>query len=208
MRILILACLWLLSPLAAAGPEEDFDSAVAVFQKARAGAGSATDEAVARFERLATTATPYAPLFLAYLGAAQALQARDAWMPWSKMRAAERGLANIDKALRRLDAGHDALLLRQSPVAAETRLVAATTFVALPALFNRLDDAKTTLRAALASPAYAAAPGALRAQLHWQAALVAARDRKTAEEIEQLKKAAAADPSNPSARQRLQEIGS
>lgn len=211
LRAVALACLWLLAAAVSAGQDEDFAAAEALFRKARAGDSGATAEAVARFERLAAAETPYAPLFLAYLGAAQAMQGRDAWMPWAKMRATERGLANLDKALRRLDARHDGLLLRQAPLAAEVRLVAATTFIALPSLFNRFDAGKLTLRAAFASPGFAAAPPALRAQLHQQAALAAARDDKPQEELEQLRKAIAAEPAGPAAaaaRQRLQELGS
>ncbi|MBI4985142.1 MAG: hypothetical protein HZC24_07320 [Rhodocyclales bacterium] len=206
-----LVALMLFSAAASAGPEEDFAAADALFQKARGGDGEATAEAVARFERLAAADTPYAPLYLAYQGAAQTLQGRDAWMPWTKMRATERGLATLDKALRRLEARHDTTLLRQAPVAAEVRLGAATTYLAVPGLFNRFDAAKAALRAAFASPAYAAAPPALRAELHRRAAEAAARDNKREEEIEQLKKAAAAEPTGATAaaaRQRLQELGS
>lgn len=199
------------APPATAGEAEDFIRAEALFQKASAGDSGATATAVARFEQLAAADSPHAPLYLAYLGAAQAMQGRDAWMPWTKMRATERGLATLDKALRRLEDRHDTILLRQAPVAIETRLVAASTFLALPGLFHRFDDAKTVLRAALASPAFAAAPPALRAQLHWRAAAAAARDRKHAEEIEQLRQVLAAEPSGQFAaavRQRLQESGS
>lgn len=201
----------LLAAPATADQKEDFARAEALFQKASAGDGGATGEAVALFERLAAVDSPYVPLYLAYQGAAQAMQGRDAWMPWTKMRATERGLATLDKALRRLEARHDTTLLRQAPVAVETRLVAASTFLALPGMFHRLDDAKTVLRAAFASPAFAAAPNSLRAQLHRRAAEIAAHDKKREEEIEQLTKALAAEPSGSlaaAARQRLQELGS
>lgn len=210
-RSLTLACIWLFAAAATAGETEDFAAAEALFHKARGGNGEAATEAAARFERLAGSDTAYAPLYLAYLGAAQALQGRDAWMPWAKMRATERGLASLDKALRRLDARHDTLLLREAPVALEARLVAATTFLALPELFHRLEAGKTALRAAFASPAFAAAPAALRAQLHRQAAIAAARDKQPQEEIAQLKKALAADPAGAVAadvRQRLRELES
>ena len=194
-----------------AGQDEDFAAAETLFHQAQAGDGGATGAAVMRFERLAATDSPQAPLFQAYLGAAQAMQGRDAWMPWTRMRATERGLATLDKALRRLEPRHDAVMLRQAPVAVETRLVAAATFLALPELFHRFDAAKAALRAAFASPAFAAAPPGLRAQLHRRAAEAAARDGRRDEEIAQLKKTVAAEPAGAiaaSARQRLQELAS
>ena len=194
-----------------AGQDDDFAAAAALFQKAAGGDKSAVDEAVTRFERLAAADTPYAPTLQAYLGAAQAMQGRDAWMPWTKMRATERGLANLDRALRHLEPRHDATLLRQVPVALETRLVAATTFIALPDLFHRFDSGKALLRAALSSPAFPAAPPAVRAALHRQAALVAAKEKQTHEEAAQWRLAIAADSAGEfaaAARQRLQELGS
>ena len=207
-----LACLLFLAVPAGAGQEDDFAAAESVFEKALAGDGGATDEAVARFGRLAAADSPYAPLFQAYLGAAQTLQGRDAWMPWNKMRATERGLGTLDKALRRLEPRHDALSLRrQAPVSLETRLVAASTFIAVPDMFHRFDAGKAVLRTALASPAIAAAPPALRAALHRQAALAAAHDKRPREEAAQWRLAIAADPDGAiaaAARRRLQEIGS
>lgn len=206
-----LACLLFLAAPAGAGQEDDFAAAESVFERALAGDGGATDEAVARFERLAAADSPYAPLFQAYLGAAQTLQGRDAWMPWNKMRATERGLGTLDKALRRLEPRHDALSLRQAPVSLQTRLVAASTFIAVPDMFHRFDAGKAVLRMALASPAFAAAPPALRAALHRQAALAAARDKQPREEAAQWRLAIAADPAGAlaaAARRRLQELGS
>lgn len=168
----------LLTAAATAAPEDDFAAAESWFQKAQAGDKAAVEEAVTRFERLAALDTPQAPLFQAYLGAAQAMQGRDAWMPWNKMKATERGLSNLDKALRRLAPRHDAALLRGVPVSVETRLVAVTTFIAVPELFHRFDAAKAVLRDALASPALAAAPPEVRAALEHQAALAAARQPK------------------------------
>lgn len=205
-----LACLLFLAAAAAAGQDDEFAAAEVLFRKAADGDKNAVEEAVTRFERLAAADTPYAPTFQAYLGAAQAMQGRDAWMPWTKMRATERGLSNLDRALRRLEPRHDTTLLRGAPVALETRLVAATTFVALPGLFHRLDAGRNILRAALNSPALNAAPPSLRAALHRQAALAAAKDKQTAEEAAQWRLAIAAEPAgsiSDAARQRLQELG-
>jgi hypothetical protein len=212
-RTLVLAGLLALSVPALAGPTEDFVAAVARFGAAAGGDAGATDDAVARLARLAEAEpadAPPRPLVLAYLGAAQTLQGRDAWMPWTKLRATERGLSTLDKALRRLEPGHEAARFRDAPVALETRLVAATTFIALPGMFHRLDEGKAVLRTAFASPAFAGAPAGLRAGLHRQAAIAAARDKKDGEEAAQWRLAIAAAPAGEiaaAAQKRLQELG-
>ncbi len=191
--------------------DEDFAAAEAVFHRAEAGEERATDEAVACFEQLTAAAGPKAPLMAAYLGAAQAMQGRDAWMPMTKLRAAERGLATIDRALRDLTPDSDAISQRGAPMGLETKLVAISTFVSLPDGFHRLDRARLLLREALTSPAFAAAPPGLRAAFHRQAALVAARDGRRGEEAAQWRHVLAADPAGAfaaAARQRLSEIGS
>jgi hypothetical protein len=206
----LLACL-LAAATALAGPAEDFATAEALFQRALAGDTSSTDAAVERLAKLDLSDPAFGPLYQAYLGAAQALQGRDAWMPWNKLTAADKGLAALDKALRRLAPRHDTDMLRGAPVAVEARLVAATTFLRLPEMFHRFDDAKDMLRAAFASPAFAGSPALLRAHLHLQAAIAAGRDKKPAEERQQLQQALTAQADGPvaaSARKRLQEIGS
>lgn len=177
------------SAFAAPMADADFATAQAVFFRATDGDGGATEEAVRRFEKLAAANTPQALLFTAYLGAAQTMQGRDAWLPWNKMRATERGLATLDKTLRRLEAAHDKEIFHGTPLSVEIRLVAATTFLSLPALFNRFDSGKQTLREAFASPAYAAAPGEIKARLHRQAAIAAQRDRIPRDEAAHLKQA-------------------
>lgn len=189
----------------------DFTAAEAVFRKAAARDSSATDKAVRRFEQLSAADSPLSPLFAAYLGAAQALQGRDAWMPWTKMRATERGLDTLEKALRRLEPRHDRELARGTPVAIEVRLVAATTFIAVPSMFNRFDLGKQALRDAFASPAFAAAPAEVKARLHQQAAIAAGRDNNPRAEAAHLKQALETEPTGAiaeAARRRLQELGS
>lgn len=215
MGKIAIASLALLTLTAAAGLSAevpaDFAAAEAVFSKAVAGNAKATGEAVERFQMLAAAESPLSPLFLAYVGSAQTLQGRDAWMPWTKMRATERGLDTLDKALRGLEPRHDRELARGAPVAIEARLVAATTFIAVPAMFNRFDLGKQTLREAFASPAYAAAPVEIKVRLHQQAAIAAARDKKPDEEAVQLRKLLDMAPSgvaSDAARRRLQELGS
>jgi hypothetical protein len=56
------------------------------------------------------------PPYQAYLGAAQAMQGRDAWMPRNKLTAADKGLATLDKALRRVGPRRDRDILGGSPI--------------------------------------------------------------------------------------------
>lgn len=110
--------------------------------------------------------TPEVPLYRAYLGAAQAIQGREAWLPWNKLRATERGLDTLDKALRQLSPAHDKVLVRGTPVSLEARLVAASTFVAIPDfIFHRADRGRQLLQDIAKSPLYAGAPAEFRARV-------------------------------------------
>lgn len=187
----------------------DFRVAEAVFQRAVAGQTSATDEAVNLFARLAAQNPSSAPLYLAYQGAAQTLQGRDAWLPWNKLHATERGLATLDKALRLASALPDHAKLHGIPIVVALRLTAASTFLALPDFFHRLDDAKDILRATLDSPAFAQTPSEVRAQVYRQAAIAASRSGNHKEEANHLRQALLAAPDAPWAaatRQQLQEL--
>ena len=144
LRTLALAGLLALAPLARADIAADLDRLEPGFMRALAGEAS-PDPAVAAYAALAPDETA-APLVLAYLGSAQTLQGRDAWLPWNKMRVTESGLAKIDKALRMLDARHETARLRGNPVAAQTRLIAAATFLAVPDfIFHRADQGRSLL---------------------------------------------------------------
>ena len=157
--------------ISSAEPAAAFPAASAAFTRAVAGDGNATDQALKAFEALAAAAGPEAPLYQAYMGAAQTLQGRDAWMPWTKMKATERGLDTIDKALRRLEPQHDKALVNGIPVSLETRLVAATSFVAVPdMMFHRADSGRQLLQDMMKSPLYAQAPAGFRQQVEALAA--------------------------------------
>ncbi len=201
---------WLVFPYAVIA-DTSFSQAHAVFLKAVEGEGGVVAEALIQFEKLTATDSPAAPLFQAYLGATQTLQGRDAWLPWEKVRATERGLTTIEKSLRRLEPRHDTEKINAVVVALDARLVAVTTYFSVPALFNRFDMGKQVLREALAHPGFASAPAEVRARLYQQAALAASRDGKRGDELENLKKAAelAQFPNTVAAvRARLKELGS
>lgn len=157
-------------PLRAAEPAA-FSEAMSLFDKANGGDGAATEPAVKALEALLAAGGPEAPLYQAYLSAAQTMQGRDAWAPWTKMKATERGLDTLDKALRRIEANHERHMVRGVPIALEARFVAASTFLTVPdSFFHRADRGRGLLQEVRNSPLYAAAPGDFRKRVEALAA--------------------------------------
>lgn len=138
---------------ATVGPSEletRFLQARAEFLKAEQGDAQALEQSIRHFQALidhpnppnyANTPPFFPALFSAYLGAAQSLQGRDAWLPWNKMRLTERGLSTLDRALARMGEVPTEARFAGNNVRQEIRLVAARTFVAVPAaIFHRADQ--------------------------------------------------------------------
>lgn len=170
--VALLAGLSMLCMSAVAGPTADpaaFGEAQSHYKQALNGDSDALDQALEKFHAL-SAADPKNPLFAVYYGSTQTLRARDALMPWNKMKFSEEGLDTIDKALRKLQPMHDAQLVRGVPVSIETRLVAARTFLALPKFLNRREHGLRLVADAIASPAFAATPPPLQEQLRRLAA--------------------------------------
>lgn len=196
-------------PDAVSVPVHDaFAEAFAVFQRAREDNGE-IGKAIAAFETL-TRQAPQEPLYAAYLGSTLALKARAAWMPWNKMRYAEQGLDQLDRALAALGPADESRLLRGAPVALQTRLVAATTFLQVPnALFHRRAQATRLVAQMLADPSLTAQPASLRASIHQAAAQAARLDGKHAEEMKHLAEIVRIEPAGARAqraRLRITEI--
>lgn len=149
---------------AAPAADGSFDAALREFDAARADEKH-LDSAIAALRGL--PADPQRrPLAAACLGSALALQGKAAWMPWNKMKFTEQGLDQLDAALALLKPEHGAVLVRGVPVALQTRLVAAATFVAVPdGLFHRRADGRKLLAALRADPLLAGAPAAFRAEV-------------------------------------------
>lgn len=154
-----------------------FDAAIQQFQRATGGDEEAIDAAARQFGAL-SLADPSDPVLLAYAGAATALQATTTFLPWRKMSYAEDGLARLDKALALLSPAHDQPLHRGTPASLETRFVAANTFLALPAMFNRRQRGAKLLGDVLNSPFFAAAPLAFRGAVWMRAGIEAAKDAR------------------------------
>jgi hypothetical protein len=211
---LSLGCVSLLLGLTLAAPvlADEVDPVLAAradFDQGRNGDdGAAIERAADEFKQL-TVQTPGSPLLLAYYGSAVTLQARHAFAPWNKMRYAENGLDALDKALALLQPEHENQRLAGMSVALVTRLVAITTFVAMPGMFHRLDDAKDLLQQAYRSASFRSAPPRLVAAFAYQAALIARRDDKREVEIEQLRKVLELGPQSDEASKaavRLKEL--
>jgi hypothetical protein len=167
--VLALAGTALAGTAAGAPTGEDFGSAFARFQLAAAGDTSAVDDAAARFSRL-SDAAPQDPVLRAYAGATIALCATTAWLPWRKLAFAEDGLALIDQALAQLAPVHDAPAHRGVPASLETRFVAASTFLGLPAMFKRQERGARLLAELLSDPRLDAALLPFRATVWLRAA--------------------------------------
>ena len=224
----LVACLIALAgaPLAAGAASEitethaadlpAFTQAQAVFEQALSGNSKALEQSLEQFPLLASSGRPVALVALAYLGASQTLQAREAWMPWTKMHAAEKGLATLDKALNRsTEAGE--LRFRDTPVQLEVKLVAAITFRQVPdAVFHRRDQGRRLVQEILSHRLFAGSPAVFRAQSWAEAATVARERNDRNAEIEALRQAvqAASGSSDAhaarmaeSSQQRLKELG-
>jgi hypothetical protein len=147
----------LASPALMAAPDAaTYQSARAHFQPALNGDSAAIDPAAAQLKAL-SDAEPADPVLRAYAGAATSMRARTTWLPWRKMGFAEDGLAQIDKALAQLTPAHEAAPTGAVPLALETRYVAASSFLAMPDMFNRGARGEQLLAQVLSAPALAAA---------------------------------------------------
>lgn len=141
IRAMVLT-LFLSMPVRAAGPQDqgvsDFRSA---FFKAESGQAGNIDEVVEAGEKLREK-IPDHPLLLVYLGSAKAIQGRDAFFPWNKVRYVEQGCELMDQALAVLKPSDEEMPVAGPSPAIETRVVALSTFSELPELFHRSQDAR------------------------------------------------------------------
>ncbi len=141
------------------------------FARATAGDASQIEPAASAFDRL-SQAQPGDPVLLAYAGAAEAMRATTTWLPWRKLRHADDGLARLDKALALVQGGSGAAANPGPagvPAALETRFIAASTFLALPSMFNRHARGEALLAQVQADPRFASAPADFREQVRQRA---------------------------------------
>ena len=195
----IAATLMIAAPAQAAVPAPALDAAFQSFQRASASNDTATIEAVAeQFARL-SAADPADP--------AIAMRANTTALPWRKLSFADEGLAQVDKALTMLNAGHDTPLHRGIAASLDTRFVAATTFLRMPAMLNRHARGARLLDEVLQSPLFAGAPVGFRAAVWMRAADEATKDKRNDEARQWLNLVAASGASQAaSAQAKLKEL--
>ncbi|ABQ26615.1 hypothetical protein [Geotalea uraniireducens] len=189
---------------------EEFVTAQNRFEHGLRGSKSDNERAAEQFKSLSEQEQGN-PLFLAYYGSTFTIRSRDAFMPWNKLKLGEQGLDIIDKALRMLAPEHDKVMMRGVPVSLETRLVAVSTFLKVPdKYFHRFDAGRSLLTETMKSRLFQVAPPQIQARFHFQAASVAQKEQKNAEEACQLKRVLELDPQGrdaDAARARLKELG-
>jgi hypothetical protein len=194
-------------PAVAAADAPAFAAAMAEFQKANGGDEAAIGAAAEQLARL-SQADPSDPVLRAYLGAATAMRARTTLLPWKKIGHAEDGLAQIDKALALLTPAHDAPLHRGVPATLEARFTAATTFLALPSMFNRGERGAKLLDEVATSPLLDGAPLPFRGAVWLRAGTEAAKAGRAAEARRWLGRAAESGaPQAADAAAKLKELG-
>jgi hypothetical protein len=170
-------CLLLLTGVTAQAADFDRDLADArtVFLQGVDGDRHAVRNATRRFKSL-NRRHPQEPVLLAYLGACMTLQGRDAANNLDKRRLTEDGLRRIDQALALQADGAES----DAPHYLDTLLVAANTFIHIPAFFNHHDDGKQLLQRILADDAFDGMAAGFRAATYMAAALVANGDGDSA----------------------------
>lgn len=157
--------------------EERFVRAQTALFEASEGNDDKIEPAFHQFEEL-LKAAPGNPVFHAYHGAAVALKSRTTFLPWKKLRYAEQGVTELDAVLGSLQPDHDIERFRDVPYRLETQLVAADTFMSLPASFHRFEQGAKLLEQIMNHPAYSATPDSFRsAVLLALAKLAAAQDQ-------------------------------
>lgn len=208
---LVLSVMILILPVQKAISDDilsSFIDAQATFEQALVGDESKTELAQQKMNALVKI-QPNHPLFNVYYGSSYTLLARDAWMPWTKISYAEKGLAIIDKALGMLDNSHSKTLMRGTSVSVETRLVAISTFLKVPGFMHRLDHAKQELDKLFSDDSFKITPPPVKSRIHFQAAQIAQREDNKESELSNLEKTIALDQEGrfaELAKERLAEI--
>jgi hypothetical protein len=203
----ILLCSALSSPALAEEANSRATEARAALDRARTGDTKAAETAADLFHQLSAQ-QPTNPVLLAYEGSALTLRSRAAASPMDQLDLVDKGLDLLDRALQLLapSGGKD---LGATPAGLETRLIAGSTFLALPKNFHRFEDGKAVIAAACASPTFPHAPPSLRAQLELQRSVVARADGRKPDELAALQAVLALQPQGPladRARARLAEL--
>jgi hypothetical protein len=160
--------------------DAQFEPAFAQFMQANQGNEAAIEKSAEAFRALLQQ-EPANPVLLAYAGAATAMQANTTLLPWKKMRYAEDGLAQLDKALALAGSHATAPLQHGVPAVLEVRYVAANTFLAVPGFMNRAARGSRLLAELLADPLLARAPLGFQGDVWMKAASEATKEKRHAD---------------------------
>lgn len=157
-----------LFPVWAEDVDHELTEARNIFLQGVDGDKHAVRNAFTRFRSLSQH-HPADPVYLAYLGASMTLQGRDAQNGINKQRHTEEGLDKIDQALKMLADNDDVPSSRRL----DTMLVAANSFIYIPAFFNRYDRGKRLLGEILEDKDFDGMAAGFKAATYFAAALVA-----------------------------------
>ena len=151
---------------------------ITIYNQAATGDETQVEPAYERFTQLIETEGATA-LTLTYLGSIQTLKGRDAWMPWTKMKHVEQGLANIDKGLSLLTSEITPLSQQASYQGLKenflTRALGATTYSTLPDMFNHFERGYELFLTLLAEPEFKQQPFPASAWVYYYAVQAALR---------------------------------
>lgn len=145
------------------------EAAIAGFRASLAPESSQDSRSAAQLQDLSRK-FPADPRLMAYAGAAQARLSLHTLLPWRKLRHAEDGLAQVDKSLNLIRPEHEQAPSGEVPNALETRLVAANTYLAVPAMFNRGPRGEKLLTDLLGHPGLGSLPPEFRSAIFFLAA--------------------------------------
>ncbi|MES9901253.1 MAG: hypothetical protein ABW168_01060 [Sedimenticola sp.] len=177
--VTILLCMVLAAGVSAAAEfGEEFAQATEVFNSYYKEEGSSWDEAMTKFAAL-DERSPNNPAVLVYMGSLETLKARDAWMPWTKIKWVEMGLERIDLALEKIAPSHDGEVVDGVAASLLTRIVAVDTFLSVPGFLNRMQDANDVFADMVDSVAFESADKETLKTIYGLGLKIAERDEKT-----------------------------
>lgn len=164
----------LVSTIQAQSYSEDsrYIAAYAQYQAASDGDKRATRQAVEQFSTL-HQAYPNDPVAMVLLGSSQAMQGRDALLPWNKLNYTETGLDTMERAQRLLSSSHSTLTFADLPVSIMVPLFAGITYIEVPDFFGRFEQGYDMLQQVSRHPDLAQVPPEGRTVIHYYTALAA-----------------------------------
>ena len=180
--------------------------AAASFAAATGGKADAVQTAAAQWRAL-SDADPGDAVARAYAGAATTMLATTTMLPWRKLEHVDDGLALLDKALAQAAAAPDAIATSGVACSVEVRFVAANTFLALPAMFNRGPRGAKLLDEVAHSPRLGATPPRFQAAVWLRAGEQALAEQRRDDARRWFERAAATDaPQAAAAAARLKAL--